>query len=104
MMVMMMMMMMMMPATNIVQEFESTSQVKHRFLQPTVITYNSCITCCGAAGRWLKAAELFGSLMPRSLRPSMISRCSLLTACEKVRGWPQALSSFDDFGAGGPRV
>lgn len=67
-----------------------------KYLKPTVITYNTCMSCCAAAGRWIQASAVFLGLCLSSLQPSTISKGALLAA----QTWQRALCVLKCFKTG----
>ena len=77
------------------QVLEEEMPKKH--VRPDVITFNSCITACGNAGRVEKALELF-KMMKRpesTVRPNAVTYCAVVSACERVGDFEKAMEHLE---------
>ena len=52
--------------------------------KPDVVTFNSCLTCCGRAHRWSEALSLLQELKDRCLRATVVTYSACMGACQRA--------------------
>lgn len=50
-----------------------------------VVSFNSCLTCCGRAHRWSEALGLLQEVKDRGLRATVVTYSACMSACHKAQ-------------------
>ena len=71
-------------------------EIKHRGIEPDVITYSAAISACEKGGQWKHALRVLEEMRSSGTKPTVISYSAAISACEKGGQWERALELLEE--------